>query len=642
MRRGTWILAVSGAMTLNAGGAFAADPQAHPVLAQAGAPTRYSRPAMPTTPPKPPTAPATKSLYDELFGETELTVDPVAPAAKTPTAKAPASPAAVKPAVAAEKAKAPTIAQTNRRPASAPPAKRIPFDSKTGDSLPAAPELDPDTVTQAGHQANPESTNSFIQQVRATGTESSSSQTKPATVQSLIDPKATPAVVVEWLKKSDINVGQECQIELVARNAGTAPATKVELDAVFPNTIRLVSVEPKPAAAADRLSWNFDSIPVGAEKRITITLIPSRRGDLGMTSDVRFSTQAGTTFKVEEPLLRVAVKGPKEILLGDPASQLITISNPGTGTANNVKLEAVLSDGLEHPRGERLTIEIGSIAPGDSQTVRLGLSAAKGGTQTLQVAATSSSEASSVIVEKIQVIAPSLKVAVDGPGLRYKGRTAKYVTTVTNDGTVATNNVRVMQSIPEGFQFVSADKGGKFDPAQKTVVWFVGRMEGSQNSQVSCELAAASLGDFGHQVIVLSDSGARAETKTTTKVKGIASLGTEIVDLNDPVEVGAETAWEVRLRNDGSDAAKNIALVCELPDGVLLMTARGPTQGTVDGKSITFKTLPQLAPGQQAIYRIQVKGTAEGTQRLRAKLTSEALDEPLLMEEATKFYADSK
>jgi uncharacterized membrane protein len=404
----------------------------------------------------------------------------------------------------------------------------------------------------------------------------------------------------------------------------------------------LTSAEPKPASSGDKLTWHFENIPAGGEKRVAIKLIPSRRGDLGTTAEVRFSAQSGTVFKVEEPLLKVAVKGPKEVLLGDPASQLITISNPGTGTANNVKLEAVLSDGLEHPRGERLTIEIGSIAPGDSQTVRLGLSAAKGGVQSLQVAATSSSEASSVLVEKIQVIAPSLKVAVDGPGLRYKGRSAKYVTTVTNDGTVANNNVRVTQSVPEGFQFVSADRGGKFDAAQRTVHWFLGRMEGGQASQVSCELTANSLGEFGHQVVVVSDSGIRGEAKASTIVKGTASLGTEIVDLNDPVEVGAETAWEVRVRNDGSKGATNIALVCELPDGVELLTARGPTQAVAEGKVVIFKALPQLAPGQQAIFRVQVKGVAEGTQRLRAKLTSDALDEPLLMEEATKFYADTK
>ncbi|MDZ4688118.1 MAG: hypothetical protein SH850_23840, partial [Planctomycetaceae bacterium] len=233
-------------------------------------------------------------------------------------------------------------------------------------------------------------------------------------------------------------------------------------------------------------------------------------------------------------------------------------------------------------------------------------------------------------------------VAVEGPGLRYKGRTAKYVTSVANDGTVANNNVRVTQHIPDGFQFVSADRGGKFDADQKTVHWFLGRMEGSQTSQVSCELVANALGDFGHQVVVLSDAGVRAEAKAATTVKGTASLGTEIVDLNDPVEIGAETAWEVRVRNDGSKAATNIALICDLPEGVELLTARGPTQAIAEGKTVTFKSLSQLAPGQQAIFRVQVKGTVEGTQRLRAKVTSDSLDEPLLMEEATKFYADTK
>jgi len=617
MRRGTWILAMSGAMALNAGGAFAAEPDTDPAFAQVGVPTRYSRSA---TPPKPPTTSSTKNFYDELFGDDPLAAE--LPAAETPSKGTP-----------------PQTPVTTTRPASAPPTKRIPLDdpSKT-----PAPESD--RVMHAAHSQAPGQPNqSFIQPVRATGTESASKATpRAASPRAGDQTHSTPSVIVDWVKQSDINVGQECQIDLVARNTGNAPASQVTLEATFPSSVRLTSAEPKPTASGDKLTWTFDSLPVGGEKRIAIKLIPSRRGDLGTSAEVRFSSQSGTVFKVEEPLLKIAVKGPREVLLGDPASQLITVSNPGTGTANNVKLEAVLSEGLEHPRGNRLTIEIGSISPGDSQTVRIGLSAVKGGEQSMQIAATSSSEASSVAVEKIQVIAPSLKVAVDGPGLRYKGRSATYVTSVTNDGTVANNNVRVTQHLPEGFQFVSADRGGKYDAAQRTIHWFLGRMEGGQTSQVSCELVANSLGDFGHQVVVVSDAGVRSEAKTDTTVKGVASLGTEIVDLDDPVEVGAETAWEVRVRNDGSKAATNIALICELPDEVELLSARGPTQAVAENRQVIYKALPQLAPGQQAIFRVHVKGAVEGTHRLRAKVTSDALEEPLLMEEATKFYADTK
>lgn len=603
MRRGTWILAVAGALGLQAGGAGAAEPGIPAgTKSTSGVPMRYSRP----------TSTATKNFYDELFSD----VQQLDAGASNATAK------------------------QGARPASAPPTKTIPLDdqSKVFPAANATP-AGQDVIHAAFDKSN--GSESFIQPVRATSEAdaAASAADLPAMSATVVQ---SPNVVLEWVKKTDINVGQECEVQLVAKNIGNGPAANVKLEATFPTTVRLTSAEPKPATTADKLTWSFEGLATGAEKRITIKLIPSRRGDLGTSAQVSFSSQSAHVFKVEEPLLKVAVKGPKDVLLGDPASQMITISNPGTGVAHNVKLEAVLSEGLEHPRGERLTIEIGSIAAGESQQVRLGLSAAKGGTQTLQVVATSSTEATAAATEKINVIAPSLAVNVQGPGLRYMGRSATYKIDVKNDGSVANNNVRVMHKVPDGFQFVSADHGGKYDASQRTVQWFIGRMEGGQQSQVACELTPIALGDFSHAVSVVSDAGVKADGKIETSVKGAASLSTEIVDLNDPVEVGVETDWEVRVKNDGSKAASNIAVVCELPENLQVIAAKGPTQAVADQRMIIFKGLPQLAPGQQAIYRIQVKGLVEGTHRLRARVTSEALDEPLLMEEATKFYSDTK
>jgi hypothetical protein len=191
-------------------------------------------------------------------------------------------------------------------------------------------------------------------------------------------------------------------------------------------------------------------------------------------------------------------------------------------------------------------------------------------------------------------------------------------------------------------QFISADKSGKYETSSKSISWFLGRLEPGQSTTVSFELMSSTIGEFALQATVQSDAGVRSEARTNTRVEGTASLAMEIVDLDDPVEIGTETAWEVRVRNDGSMAANTIAVGCELPQGVELISAKGPTEAAAERRMVLFKALKQLAPGQQAVYRIHVKGTTEGVHRLRTRITSDSLDEPLLMEEATKFYADAK
>ena len=141
---------------------------------------------------------------------------------------------------------------------------------------------------------------------------------------------------------------------------------------------------------------------------------------------------------------------------------------------------------------------------------------------------------------------------------------------------------------------------------------------------------------------VLSDSGIRAEAKAQTHVEGIASLTMELVDIDDPVEIGAETAYEIRVKNEGSKAATGVSIACELPPEMELKTVKAPVDAIVEGRQILFKTLDQVAPGSVVVYRVHVKGVQEGNHRMRVRMTGAGLQEPVVREEATKVYADTK
>ena len=67
-------------------------------------------------------------------------------------------------------------------------------------------------------------------------------------------------------------------------------------------------------------------------------------------------------------------------------------------------------------------------------------------------------------------------------------------------------------------------------------------------------------GEFVHQVSAISEQGGNTASQISTRVEKMASLLLKIVDLDDPVEVGCETAYEFRIRNDGARSAKNVGL----------------------------------------------------------------------------------
>jgi len=450
----------------------------------------------------------------------------------------------------------------------------------------------------------------------------------------------TPMVRVKWEQRSDLNVGQECECQLVVKNTGSIDAHHVLVMADFPESVRVTGAQPEPVEAKEQAVWKFDGLAAGEERVIQITMIPSRPGRLRTTASVRFTGRAGGDFIVKEPMLKVSMSGPAEVMVGEAASQLIEISNPGTGIAKNVAIEAWIPKGLEHPRGDRLMMDIGALNPGESRKVRLSLTAIEGGKQSIRVKATSQATLAQQGERTVNVESPSLQVAIDGPKLRYVGRNAAYIIKITNDGTVATNNVRVRHQLPDGCRFLKADHGGSYNADKRSIGWFVGRVKPGQTVTVKAVVASTQLGQQMHRAGAISEQGARAETTFTTKVDGTSSLEVEIHNPDDPVEVGLATTYEIRVRNTGTKADSNVALTCELPEDVELLGAKGPTRAVAEKGQVVFKGLGELPPGKTALYRIQVRGTAPGNHRLRVRLSSESVSQPLIYDEVTKFYAD--
>lgn len=449
-----------------------------------------------------------------------------------------------------------------------------------------------------------------------------------------------PNVSVEWKPQGEITVGEECAFDLVVKNNGDVSVEDIEVDAFFPQTVRLTAARPKPSSADDRVTWKLSSLAPGAQQKLSVKLIPSRRGELQLSSKVRFTGETAGNFVVAEPIIGVSVEGPEQVLLGEPVAHVIKITNTGTGTARDVSLEALIPEGLKHPRGERLLLEVGSLEAGEVREVRLALAAIEGGDQAIKLAAESSNALRKLQTVKLMVAAPSLALKLDGPGLRYKGREGVYTLVVENDGTAVSENVRVRHRLPNGFEFVKADKDGKYDANTRVIDWFLGAMKPGDTHEFNVQLSAVNFGNFTHEVAAISDQGAQAIAELETRVEGTAALALEIVDLDDPVEVGADNAYEIRVKNGGSIAAGNVGVAFELPKGVKFVSAKGPSDHVVEKGIVFFRSVQSLKPNQEVTYQIQVKGSTAGNQRFRARLASDSIQEPLIFEELTKYYGE--
>jgi uncharacterized repeat protein (TIGR01451 family) len=450
---------------------------------------------------------------------------------------------------------------------------------------------------------------------------------------------SSPQVDVQWEPRGEVVLGQECKCALVVYNSGKVAAREIIVEANLPESVRLVDAKPFPKEASQRLEWQFPALEAGEKKVIEMMIVPTKRGEVAASAQVRFTGTAATSFQVSEPLLTATMKVAEEVHLGETASAIVTISNPGTGTAQNVVVEAQLPPGLSSAAGKQMLTELGPIGAGETRTVRLALIATAGGDQMVKVIAKSSTaDLEQTVSAKVVVLAPSLALKATGPSLRYVNRAAKYQLTVTNNSNAASDNVRVSQKVHKAFEFSKADHGGQWDSQGRTVSWYLGHLDAGQAATIELELMPKETGEFQQQFKVVGDACAQAVIEVPTRVDGAASLVMELKDGDDPVEVGTETTFEIRVRNDGSKSAHKVAISLELPPDVDLVNVDGPTKHLFESGMLIFKPVSELAAGDSATFKVFIKGTASGTTKLRARLTSESIQKPLIVEEATQFY----
>lgn len=448
----------------------------------------------------------------------------------------------------------------------------------------------------------------------------------------------TASVQLSWVRKTELNINQKCTLELHVKNVGKSTARNVMVDASIPQTVKLIDAAPAPAVAAAQLQWALGTLAGGESKTISISMIPTVAGDLGASAQVHFTGAATDTFSVKEPKLELAVAGTQQATIGEPAMQSITISNPGTGVTRNIQIEAAIPEGLEHREGNNLSMDVGSLNPGETRTIRLALATMTGGQHKISIAAVADNQLSAKSESTIEVFAPALNASIAGPALRYKGRSAKYTLTVSNPGNVVTNNVRLMHKIPDGMKFVSSNRGANYDSQSQVLSWFVGRLDSGKSANLEVVLTADEFGDHTHYVRATSELGTVADAKLKTKVDGVPSLVLDIADIDDPVEVGVETAYIVTVKNEGSRKATNVGITCELPNGIQFLSAKGPAGSATKGEYVIFEPIAELKPGESSKFQIKFKGLAEGSLRMRVQLSSDSSPDPLTYEELTRFY----
>ncbi|MDO5566053.1 MAG: hypothetical protein Q4G59_05305 [Planctomycetia bacterium] len=446
-------------------------------------------------------------------------------------------------------------------------------------------------------------------------------------------------IVLEKIAPKEVQVNREETFGIIVKNTGKGTAKNIVLRDQVPARTVLVSTTPKVEPGRDgELVWKPFDLGPGEQKEFKYVLVPQEEGELGSVASVTFSAEASARTKSTKPVLRLDVKAPQEIVIGGEFTLEIAISNTGTGTANGVVLLETIPDELFHPGGKVLDNQIKTIAPQETKQLVLTLKGVKPGKAINRL----SVKADNGLIEEretpITVTSPELQLEIAGAKTRYLDREATYVLKIHNPGTAAAKNIQLVAELPKNVEFVRTNNLGEYNKEKHAVCWEL--VELPQNLPPGeLELVVKPV-QPGNGRIVLRGTGQNdlaAEVAQEIAIDGLAALAYEVRSLTDPVEVGKEAIYEVRISNRGTKASTNINMSILIPAEMKIIASDGPTAFHENGKGVTFGRLDSLDPKKEAIYRVRAVCSKPGDHRIKVQVSSDDM-ELLVKEESTRVY----
>ncbi|GEM_PF-578601 len=451
----------------------------------------------------------------------------------------------------------------------------------------------------------------------------------------------TPRLLIEKLAPEEVQVNEPAVFKIRVMNQGQTTARSIEIRDTLPRGMELLKTHP-PAITNDQgeLLWRLGPLQAGQQLTVEVHALARQEGVLGSVASVQIVAEAAAKTRATKPELELEVSAPEQVLIGAEVPFHLTVSNPGSGVAEGVVVEAHLGPELDHPAGSAIMYEVGSLRPGETRELELRVLAKKPGPCTTSVLVMGQKNLQVEADIALQIVSPQLQLAINGPKRRFLDWPSAFELLVQNVGTAAAENVQLLLAVPPGFEFVSANNSGQYDGTTRQVLWLLEELPIGESGSVRVTLLPRQLGTFDLRLRAEADLGAQAEIKLPVEVAGIAALQFEVSDQNDPVALGGEAAYEIRVVNQGSQAASNVQVSVTLPSGLTPISAEGPVRHAMELNRLVFDVLPQLAPKAEAVFRLRAQAVEPGDKRFRVQLTSDDLQTPILKEESTRVFAE--
>lgn len=414
--------------------------------------------------------------------------------------------------------------------------------------------------------------------------------------------------------------------------------TEVVLVEDTPKHYKYANSDPPAEVQGNRLTWTIDRLEPNAAKEIKVVGSATRAACLEHCATVTYVIPACAYVNVVAPKLTLAKSALQSVIICDPIEAKYVVTNAGSGVAKDVKVTDVLPANLLTTDGKKqVSLDAGSLGPGQSKSYAVKLKAQQTGSYTSKAVARSGD---GLVAESAPtttlVTQPVLVLTKVGPKRAYIGRRLQYTVRVMNKGNAAARDTVIEETIPAGVTAIRATAGARIEGSK--ILWDMGTLASGESKEVTVSYMKQTEGLVTDTASATAYCAEGVKASASTAVEGIAAILLEVIDIDDPVEIGAETTYVITATNQGSQADTNIEIVCTLEDAEQYVSSRGATIGTATGQVVRFAPLASLGPKAKATWQVRVKALKPGDIRFRVEMNTDQLERPVEETEATRLY----
>jgi uncharacterized repeat protein (TIGR01451 family) len=517
-----------------------------------------------------------------------------------------------------------------------------------------------------------------------------SASSPPPTVDPVPSAPVIPGAPVVRLRSTapaQAAVGDNLTLRIEVSNSGGSVARGVVVTEELPAGLTLVGSTPRAVVTGSKLEWRLGDLAAGQTQIIELNTVVARAGIIDqcpriVSADGQSATDCARTTvptaQAASATLETRVTGPRDAIVGQEVTFEATVTNRGNSVARELLAQASFDAGLEHEVATSpIERNLDDLAPGASQTfavtfkvtlpgrlcIRLEVFGEGGARSSAQACVNATAPAAtrpaptrpnppSTTQPAPPVIPPAdrgrqdISVEIEGPEAKNIGEAASFAMNVINTGTLPLTNVTIVADFDRELEPESATSGHNKDAAGR-LTWSFTRLEAGKRLllEAVCRCKEASNRAC---VSVSAASAERVEDRGEACVR-IGSAATDltvsVIEFNDPVTVGKEVSYEIRVRNVGQTTDRQVTVEFTLPKGLAIIPlgTAGPTGSgkftEIRASTYQFPPVAELKPTESLTFRVRARAEQAGDGVFRARVDSQGLVQPATDEETLSILA---